>query len=109
MEISPARSETQPSYEQLVATVEWLKEQVGDLRAEVAKLRGPSPASTRDGQWEEWRRAHWEELLTHRGEFVAIHPTQGIVASGSALGPVAARVQSLGLTKEARIELVRAR
>lgn len=57
------------------------------LRSEVS---GPDAA-------ERWRLAHPDELEKYRGQQIAIHPTRGIVASGSSYGEVKRKVKALGL------------
>ncbi len=117
MEPASTQAESTLSHESLVATVAWLKEQLLAKSAEVDQLRAEFDSfkaalferknQQPDNQpWAAWRRAHWDELLRHRGEFVAIHPERGIVASGIDLSAVVKQVQSLGLSEEARVELV---
>ena len=48
----------------------------------------------------EWLEAHQGELRKYQGKRIAVHPEQGIVASGETLGDVYAEVKKLGLLGE---------
>lgn len=60
-----------------------------------------SPSPTLD-----WINAHVEELhARHAGQYVAIDPAQGVVASGPTDGAVAAELDRLGIPRDADVTI----